>query len=322
MQDLARLSFGLGADRDAERLTRLGRHCFGERCGRLAQTECAGTALMTILDESGCREPCRIITSGGESPALVGEIASAIGRLEHDLVLIPPTAEGLADEPSLHRALHSKRTGTRTLFVCGVTSAYGMRAPLERWSRFCRQASAMLVLDMTPAVLSEQIIPSLEGVTGVLAQVRHTEGTTQRWAYHRPESEVFGGLGDGHAVRRISALDRQLRSALAEHTAVHLFVHSKDPAPLPNTHAPGLAAFSIRGWSAKEASAVLDECFSLEIDPGPLSAVPLPFPRGAARREDPLRAILSPEHDAEDIAFLSEAIARLAATSPASCTSH
>jgi selenocysteine lyase/cysteine desulfurase len=255
--------------------------------------------------------PRRLIVSGGDPPELLAAVDAGFRRPGDEFVLTPPTVDG-APAPDAVAAAMARGRLRRSVMIFGEVTPTGAVAPLLEIDELRQRAEAEVVLDLT---LARWIGPPARAhcdAAGFLAALdRWDEAPRGAWGVClRGVERSPGAVPPPHLLQ----LDAALRRRLTETPQVTLW-------PLgASRRAPGVVSFSLAGWAADEAAAVLAEAFGVQVEAGPLTAAPLPAPPRAGSGF--LRASLAAASTPAEVETFLSAVSWLAARGGAGRSSH
>ncbi len=249
----------------------------------------------------GGRTPRPLVVSAGGPPVLV-EAACSLANAA--VTLVPPDRDGLPDRPSLFLALERAGSGARCLL--SLASPLGVLADPPLLEEVARAVPGGLLLDIGFALYE----PALElaipwpGTAALLAPERPFQPAEDApWLAVEvsPDGPPPAPAAPPEGAETVLAWDEWIRSALEAREGIVTWPRARD------TYAPGLVSFSLAGWPAEEAAAILEESFGILVDAASPTAAPLPGEPGAV-----LRVFPGPGHGEAEIEALVGSLWRVA----------
>ena len=211
-----------------------------------------------------------LVVAAGAAPALV-EAACALDGVQ--VTLVPPDRDGLPDRPSLFLAL--ERAGADCRCLLPLASPLGVLADPPFLEDVARALPGGLILDVGFALYEPALELSIPWPgTAALLGPEHPfepEGDA-RWlaALVAPDAPPPAPAAAPEGAEVVLAWDEWIRSALEARDGIVTWPRARE------TYAPGVVAFSLPGWPAGEAAAILEESFGILVDAERPTAAPLP----------------------------------------------
>lgn len=241
--------------------------------------------------------PRRILVNGGDSPSLMAAVDSGFRRMGDELLILPPTQDGLPHPEALVMALRGGRMPSS--LVMGASSPTGVLAPLQELQELLEAYQAVLVLESTLARWTRQAF-SIRGTN--LGWI---------WALDRWDGAAPGtwtaALGTapppalGTPEDRFLHLDAALWGAVSAEPGLILWPRTA------NRRVVGILSLGIPGQDPHEVAAVLKGSFGLTVGSGKMTAVPLPLPDSPGF----IRVSLGPATTPDELDHLASALGRV-----------